>query len=186
MKKLAAVLALFTLALAAALPAQAEEFISGRAGFYFPDEGGFDTGYNFGLSYGFNLADILTETVKENPWVANVTTEIGIGVYNAEDDIRFVGDVDLTVIPLTVSVIYNHPIQGTPFEIYGGGGPGLYYAMVDTPFGDDSELEVGIHLLGGGAFNLDQQLALFAELRGDLATDDVGGGFLNFGLKYKF
>jgi len=40
MKKLAAVLALFTIALAAALPA--------RAGFYFPDEGGFDTGYNLG------------------------------------------------------------------------------------------------------------------------------------------
>lgn len=186
MKKLVAVLALFALALAAVLPAQAEEFISGRAGFYFPDEGGFDTGYNFGLAYGFNLADILTETVKENPVIANVTTEFGIGIYNTERDIRFVGDIDLTVIPLTVSVLYNHPIQNTPFELYAGGGPGLYYAMVDAPGDDDSELEVGIHLLGGGAFNIDQQLALFAELRGDLATDDVGGGFLNFGLKYKF
>lgn len=186
MKKLAAILALFTLALAAALPAQAEEFISGRIGLFDPEEGGFDTGYNLGLAYGFNLADILTETVKENPGLANVTTEFGIGIYNAERDIRFVGDIDLTVIPLTVSVIYNHPIQNTPFELYAGGGPGLYFAMLDTPVGDDSELEVGIHLLGGGAFNLDRQLALFAELRGDLVTDDVGGGFLNFGMKYKF
>jgi hypothetical protein len=186
MKKLAAVLALFTLALAAALPAQAEEFISGRAGFYFPDEGGFDTGYNFGLAYGFNLADILTETVKENPGIANVTTEIGIGIYNTERDIRFVGDIDLTVIPLTVSVIYNHPIRNTPFELYAGGGPGLYYARVDAPGDDDSELEFGVHLLAGGAVNLQQQLALFAELRGDLVTDDVGGAFLNFGVKYKF
>lgn len=186
MRKLAAVLALCALALAAALSAQAEEFISGRAGFYFPDEGGFDTGYNFGLAYGFSLADILTESVKENPALANVTTEFGIGIYNAERDIRFVGDIDLTVIPLTVSLIYNHPIQDTPFELYAGGGPGLYFAMLDTPVGDDNELEFGIHLLAGGTFNLDPRIALFAELRGDLVTDDVGGGFLNFGVKYKF
>ena len=185
MKKLAAVLALFTLALAAALPAQAEEFISARAGFYFPDEGGFDTGYNLGFAYGFSLGDILTETVKENPAIANVTTEFGIGVYNAERDFRF-GDIDLTVIPLTVSLIYNHAIPDTLFELYAGGGPGLYYAMVDAPGDDDSELEFGVHLLAGGAVNLQQQLALFAELRGDLVTDDVGGAFLNFGVKYKF
>lgn len=186
MKKLAAVLALFTLSLAAALPVQAAEFISGRAGFYFPDEGGFDNGYNLGVSYGFNLSDILTETVKANPAIANVTTEVGIGIYHAERDFRFFGDIELTVIPLTVSFIYNQPIPDTLFEIYGGGGPGLYYAMLDAPGDDDSELEFGVHLLAGGALNLQQQLALFAELRGDLVTDDVGGGFLNFGVRYKF
>jgi hypothetical protein len=186
MKKLAAILTLFTLALAPALPAQAAEFISGRAGFYFPDEGGFDNGYNLSLSYGFNLADILTESAKENPALANITTEFSLGIYNAERDLRFFGDIDLTVIPLTVSFLYNHPIPGTPFEIYGGGGPGLYYARLDAPGDDDSELEIGVHLLAGGAYNLDRQLTLFTELRGDLVTDDVGGGFLNFGLKYKF
>lgn len=186
MKKLAVVLALFTLALASALPAQAEEFISGRAGIYFPDEGGFDNGYNFSLGYGFSLADILTESAKENPALANITTEFNLGIYNADRDLRFFGDIDLTVIPLTVSLIYNHAIQGTPFEIYGGGGPGLYYARFDAPGDDDSELEFGVHLLAGGAFNIDRQFALFTELRGDLVTDDVGGGFLNFGLKYKF
>jgi hypothetical protein len=186
MKKLAAVLALFALALTMSLPARAGEYISGRAGFYFPDEGGFDTGSNFGIAYGFSLGDILTEDVKENPALANINTEIGLGIYNAERDVRFVGDIDLTVVPLTVSFIYNHAVPGTPFEIYGGGGPGLYYAMVDTPFGDDSELEFGVHLLAGGAYNLDNRLSLFTELRGDLVTDDVGGGFLNFGVKYKF
>lgn len=185
MKKLTAVLALLTLALAAALPTQAEEFISGRAGFYFPDEGGFDTGPNFSLSYGFSLADILTESVKENPSLANVNTEFSLGVYNSEHDTRF-GDIDLTVIPFTVSFIYNHAIQGSPFDLYAGGGPGLYYAMVDAPGDDDSELEFGVHVLVGGAFNIDKQLAMFTELRGDLVTDDVGGGFFNFGLKYKF
>jgi hypothetical protein len=186
MKKLAAVLALFTIALAAALPARAEEYISGRAGFYFPDEGGFDTGYNLGIAYGFSLGDILTEDVKTNPVLSKITTEFGLGVYNAERDVRFVGDIDLTVIPLTASVIYNHSIQGTLFELYAGGGAGLYYAMIDTPVGDDDEFEFGIHLLAGGAYNLDKQLALYTELRGDLVTDDIGGGFLNFGLKYKF
>lgn len=185
MKKLATVLALFTLSLAAALPAPAAEFISGRAGFYFPDEGGFDTGPNFSLSYGFSLADILTDSVQENPALANVHTEFSLGIYSSERDTRF-GDIDLTVIPLTVSFIYNHAIQGSPFELYGGGGPGLYFAEVDAPGGDDSELEFGVHFLVGGAFNLDTNLALFTELRGDLVTDDVGGGFLNFGVKYKF
>jgi hypothetical protein len=185
MRKLAAVLALFTLALATAIPAQAEQFISGRAGFYFPDEGGFDTGPNFSLSYGFSLADVLTESVKENPSLANVNTEFSLGFYNSERDTRF-GDIDLTVIPLTVSFTYNHPIPDTPFELYAGGGPGLYYARVDAPGDDDSEVEFGVHFLIGGAFNIDRQFAIFTELRGDLVTDDVGGGFLNFGLKYKF
>jgi hypothetical protein len=186
MKKFAVCFALFTVALAAALPAQAEEYIRGRAGFYFSDEGGFDTGYNLGVAYGFSLGDILTEDVKTNPALARITTEFGLGVYNAERDVRFIGDIDLTVIPLTASVIYNHSIPGTPFELYAGGGAGLYYAMLDTPVGDDNELEFGIHLLAGGAYNLDKQLALFTEVRGDLVTEDVGGGFLNFGLKYTF
>jgi len=185
MKKLATVLALFTLSLAAALPVQAAEFISGRAGFYFPDEGGFDTGPNFSLSYGFSLADILTDSAKENPALANVNTEFTLGIYSSERDTRF-GDIDLTVIPVTVSFTYHHPIQGSPFELYAGGGPGLYYAMVDAPGDDDNELEFGVHVLVGAAFNLNSNLALFTELRGDLVTNDVGGGFLNFGLKYKF
>lgn len=186
MKKLAAVLALFTLALAVALPARAEQYLSGRIGLFDPDEGGFDTGFNLGLAYGVDLADLLPQAVKETPGLARVATEFGIGVYNAEHENRFFGDIDLTVIPLTVSAIYFHPIPNSPFEIYAGGGPGLYIAMLDTPGGDDSELEFGIHLLGGGAFNIDRQLALFAELRGDLVSGDVGGGFFNLGLKYKF
>lgn len=186
MKKLAAILALITLVLAAALPARAEQYVSGRIGLYDPDEGGFDTGINLGLAYGLGLGDLLPEAAKGNPGLAKVTTEFGIGVYNAEHDNRFFGDIDLTVIPLTVSAIFTHPIRNSPFELYAGGGPGLYIAMLDTPGGDDSELEFGIHLLGGGVFNIDRQLALFAELRGDLVTDDVGGGFLNFGVKYKF
>lgn len=185
MKKLAAVLAFITLTLAVSLPAQAAEFISGRAGFYFPDEGGFDTGPNFSLSYGFSLADILTDSAQENPALANVNTEFSLGIYSSERDTRF-GDIDLTVIPLTVSFTYNHAIQGSLFDIYAGGGPGLYYARVDAPGDDDSEFEFGVHVLVGGAFNLDRNLALFTELRGDLVTDDVGGGFLNFGVKFKF
>jgi hypothetical protein len=185
MKKLAALLVLFTLALAAQ-PARAEQYLSGRVGFFFPDEGGFDTGYNLGLAYGLGLGDLLPQTVKDHPGLDKVTTEFGIGVYNAEHKRRFFGDIDLTVIPLTVSAIYNHPIPNSPFELYAGGGPGFYVAMVDTPGGDDSDLEFGIHVLGGGAFHLDRQLALFAELRADLVTDDVGGAFLNLGLKYRF
>lgn len=185
MKKLAAILALFTLALAAS-PAQAAQHLSGRIGLYSPDEGGFDTGFNLGLACGHGLGDLLPQTVKEHPELANVTTEFGIGVYNAEHENRFFGDIDLTVIPLTVSAIYNHAIPNSPFGLYVGGGPGFYFAMVDTPGGDESDLEFGIHLLGGGAFNIDKQLALFAEVRGDLVTDDVGGTFLNFGVKYKY
>ena len=173
MKKLATCLALLTLALATALPAYSAEYISGRAGLYFPDESALDTGYNFGIAYGFNFT--------QNP---NVYAEFATGFYGAE--LERDSSFDLTVIPFTASLILNHTITGTPFELYAGAGPGLYLAMVDSPWGDDSELELGVHLMGGGAFNIDNQFALFAELRGDLVTDDVGGAFLNFGLKYKF
>ena len=173
MKKLAICLALFTLALATALPAQSAEYISGRAGLYFPDESAFDTGYNFGIAYGF--------TFSQNP---NVYAEFATGFYGTE--LKRNSSVDLTVIPFPASLILNHAITGTPFELYAGAGPGLYLAMLDSPLDDDTELELGVHLVGGGAFNIDSQFALFAELRGDLVTDDVGGAFLNFGLKYKF
>lgn len=185
MKNLATVLVISILVLTVASSAMADPYVSGRGGAYFPDKGGFDTGYNFGFSYGVSLGDIMTESVKYNPGLSRITTEFGIGVYNAERDLPY-GDVDLTVVPLTASVIYNLPIHNSPFDLYAGGGPGFYIATVDAPGDDDTDLEFGVHLVAGAAFNVDTQLAFFTELRGDLVTDDVGGGFLNFGVKYKF
>jgi opacity protein-like surface antigen len=82
-----------------------------------------------------------------------------------------------------------------PFSLYGGGGLGLYYAMLEAKvsdpfFGtyteDDSELKLGLHLVGGGRFQLNNQLDLTSELKYVAVSDDIGGVSLNFGVKFNF
>lgn len=177
----------------------AKEYVTGKLGVYFPDENAFDDGFNVEAAYGRDFTDFFPGATRQNSWLNNVTLEAGIGYYEADfsetiSGFGFVPDTkvkgDLSVVPLTLSGIYNHPLGGTDFNLYGGAGVGLYFSEVEVKTNgfsdDDSSVEFGMRFVGGGEYLINPQFSLGAELRFDFVTDDVGGIFLNFGGKYRF
>jgi len=177
----------------------AKEYVNGKLGVYFPDESAFDDGFNIEAAYGRDFTDFFPETVRQNPWLKNVTLEAGIGYYTADfsETISGFGLVpdtkvkgDLSVVPLTLTGIYNYPLSGTNFNFFGGGGVGLYFSdsevRMDGSKEDDSSVDLGLRFAGGGEYLLSPQFSLGAELRFDVVSDDIGGVFVNFLGKYRF
>ena len=167
-----------------ATSASAEQYVTGKIGAYFPEA-------DYAFDMGLNLRAALGKTIVE-AGKGDVNAEIGIGYYSpGEKNNGF----SLNVIPLTATAIYNMPFPNSPIEFYGGAGLGLYYWWQETsviiPFfgeiGSDIDgLDLGINLVGGALFNVNEKFGISAELEYDLVTDDVGGLFLNVGAKYRF
>lgn len=171
----------------------AGQYVTGKLGVYFPDESAFDDGTNVEAAFGWDYSDLFPGAATQNPVLKNVTLEAGIGYYEADfsENTPF-GRVkgDLSVVPLTLTGIYHHPLSGTDFNLYGGAGLGLYFSEVDVRVDglkdDDSSVEFGMRLVGGGEYLIRPQFSFGAELRLDLVSDDVGGVFVNVGGKYRF
>lgn len=198
MRKMLIFLMLLLLVPAAAM---AQPYFKGKVGFYFPKEDDFDTGPNFRVAYGVMLEDLSSRTPGRDPLLSNTAIEAEIGYYRSEFSERqtifgqtFSTDADYWVVPITATALYIHPAVPEVVEVYGGAGLGLYIVdsevRVSTPVlrikEDETDLEVGLHLVGGGTYYLTPQVGLGAELEWALVSDDFGGVFLNFGLKYKF
>jgi len=188
------------------VPAFAGPFMKGKIGPYFPEENEFDTGFNIEASVGAMLGDLFPEAVRGNQHLERISTEIGLGYYHSSFDEKenFFGmtssvEADLDVVPLTLTALYNLPVQGSDFELFGGVGLGLYLATVDAEVrvsdpvlgtfkvsDDDTELKLGADFHVGVTYNVSPQLGVLAEFEYDAVSDDVGGTFLNVGMKYNF
>jgi opacity protein-like surface antigen len=186
--------------------AYASPYVKGKIGPYFPEENEFDTGFNIEASMGAMLGDLFPDLVQGNLHLKRISTEVGIGYYHSSFDEKetLFGTTasvegDLDVVPITLTALYNLPVQGTDFELFGGVGLGLYMAFVDAEAkisdpilgsfktsDDDNELEFGTDFHLGATYNINPQLGVQAEFEYDSVTDDVGGSFLNFGVKYKY
>lgn len=191
MKKKNTIIALLSVAaLLFAAPAFAGNYFLGKAGFYNPKESALDNGLNLEGAYGIDLSNATK--------IDKLALELGFGYYTASGDESLFGiatELDVNVLPVTASGIYTYDFKRHPFSVYGGAGLGLYFVMWelntrDPFFGnttvDDEELKLGFHLVGGGRFELNKQMELFAELKANRVSGDWGGKFLNVGLKYNF
>jgi opacity protein-like surface antigen len=158
----------------------AANYFTGKIGLYSPEESFLDDGFNIEGAYGIDISGATG--------VENLALELGLGYYTADGDQPFF-DLDVSVIPITATAIYTHDLDG-PFSLFGGAGLGFYYANVEVnSFGseeDDSEVELGFNLVGGGRYELNNRMDLTAELKYAAVSDDIGGLFLNFGIKYNF
>jgi opacity protein-like surface antigen len=200
MKKTIMALISASVVFAFASSALAENYFTGKVGIYFPSESDLDNGFNIEGTYGIDASHLFG--------IDNMTLEFGLGYYKASWDESvpgFKAEVDLTVIPLTATAIYNHEIDSR-LSVYGGGGLGLYRAKAEvagttsfdflgepiTETFSDSETKhnIGVQLVGGGRYNLNHQMDLIGELRyvsaGSVEGIDVGGMFLNAGIRYLF
>jgi opacity protein-like surface antigen len=166
----------------------AGDYFTAKIGPYFPEESALDTGVNIEGAYGLDIYNMTG--------INNLALEFGLGYYTASGDENFLGQkfkYDFDVISLTTTAVYTLDLSG-PFSLYGGGGLGLYYSMLEAkvsgPFfrytEDDSELKLGLHLVGGGRLQLNKQLDLTSELKYVAVSDDMGGVSLNFGVKFNF
>jgi opacity protein-like surface antigen len=184
--------------------AMADNYVTGKVGIYFPSESAFDNGFNIEAAYGMDIFDMTG--------IDNLALEVGLGYYKASWDQTMTNtfstsktDADLTVIPLTATAIYTYELDDG-FSFFGGAGLGLYWAEREIEittttniFGEiettsssmsSSTTNLGLHLVGGGRYQLNDQMALSAELKyvgaGSVSGADVGGMFLNVGIKYNF
>ncbi|HKL48860.1 MAG TPA: outer membrane beta-barrel protein [Desulfuromonadales bacterium] len=168
-----------------ATAAAADRYAVGKLGVFFPDESGFDEGPNLEVAMGWGMSEIAPRAVSDNPALADLAIEAGIGAYASDSDSAF-GETEFTVMPVTLTGLYRIPLRGTPVEFHAGAGPGLYLAWIETPGDDDLEFEIGLHVQVGADLQLTENLALVTELKANTVTEDIDGAFFNVGLRSRF
>ncbi|MFO7982319.1 MAG: outer membrane beta-barrel protein [Desulfuromonadales bacterium] len=165
--------------------AAADRYAVGKLGVFFPDESGFDEGPNLEVAMGWGMSEVAPQVVSDNPALADLAIEAGIGAYASDHDTAQ-GETEFTVLPVTLTGLYRIPLRGTPVEFHAGAGPGLYLAWVETPGDDDLEFEVGLHVQVGADLQLTETLDFVAELKANTVTEDIDGAFFNVGLRSRF
>lgn len=171
----------------------AGNYWAAEAGIFSSDEGAFDTGFTLQGALGTPATSLFPSLADSNPIWSNVSFEAGISYSHAEFEqsiaiygsaFSFDGNVD--VIPVTATALIHHPLN-SDFELYGGGGLGLYYVKLEMAGIDDSSFELGLHLQGGIAYRLNEQFDLTAELQwATVGEDSAGGTNLTFGIRRSF
>jgi len=165
-----------------------------EAGLFSPEENAFDTGFSLQGSVGLSMAAIDPSLAQRDPIWSKVYLEGGIGYMHAEFDESvvvpgfptFTVDGDVDVIPVTGTVLIRNDFSNN-LELYGGGGLGLYLVMLEAGGADDSSLELGLHLLGGVGYKVDNRLALTAEVQWSRVGEDAAEGTsLLFGVRRAF
>lgn len=178
MKKLLVASALLLLSVA---PAMANSYYGkGTIGIFSPEESGFDSTASLYVAVGTSLKQQLN---------APVSAELGIGYASPSE--RF---VDITVIPVTVTALYEIPLKDPKVSLNVGGGLGLYFWEVEVDGGffgnfNDDGTELGLHLQAGADFKLNKQTSLVGELKWSAAEADgaeIGGVSANVGAKVNF
>lgn len=140
-------------------------YLSFKGGMYWPigdlEDLDFDSGFNGEVVVGMYV----------NP---NLALEFGAGYFHTEaeiEEIDFEEENDVWVIPVIVNIKGVLPLER--FELYGGGGFGLYFANMDVDGEDfltgkyeaeDDETVFGGHILAG--FNIDLSRHFFLGVEG--------------------
>jgi len=177
---------MFSVLLLAAVPAaQAlEQYWTAEAGFFFPDGKDLDPGINVEGGYGLRLVDLAPALSRHGSFWSKVGIEAGAGYYHAENGGNGGGDVD--VIPLTLAALVRHPVNSA-FNLYGGGGLGMYLVDNNLPDGrDGSYTDLAAHAIGGVAFPVNAKVEITAEVKWRLAGHDADGAALTGGVRYAF
>jgi hypothetical protein len=178
MKKLIVVTAILLCSVA---PALASNFYGkGTLGVFSPSESGFDNSVALYAAGGMNLKEQFN---------APISAEVGIG-YTDPSERYF----DVTVVPVTMTVLYELPFNVPQLAFNVGGGLGLYFWDVENDFSgnNDDGVELGLHVQTGAEFKLNNQIALIGELKYSVAEaggnydDDLGGLTANAGVKLNF
>jgi opacity protein-like surface antigen len=173
MKKLLVLTAVLLLSVA---PAMAGNYVKGTVGYFSPTDGDLDGSFGLNVAGGMDLKDQLD---------APVSVELGIG-YTAPE----ATGVDVSIVPITLTGLYELPLDVPDFAFNVGAGLGLYMwdAEVDgTSVADGNDF--GFHIQAGADYKLNDQLALVGELKWakvDFDDADGGGTSVNVGAKYNF
>ena len=176
MKKLLLASALLLLSVA---PAMANNYYGkGTIGIFSPEENGLDSTVSLYGAVGTSL---------RKQFNAPISGELGIGYASPSESF-----VDVTIIPVTVTALYEIPLRDPRFALNVGGGLGLYFWDVEVDSGlfggnfQDDGTELGLHLQAGLDYKLNNQTALVGELKWSAAEADdveIGGVSTNFGVK---
>lgn len=156
------------------LPARAEvpNYLEVKAGMYSPqsnDMEDFDNGFAGELALG-------------HYFTRNLAGEIGVGYFKSELSgavLPFSGDVELSSIPLTVTVKGVAPVD--PVELYAGVGMGAYFNKAELQvlgFSDSSsDTSFGFHVVGGATADLSASVfcGIEAKYLWNEASFDVPG-----------
>jgi outer membrane protein W len=207
MKKLTVIMAMALCFLMVSSTVWADNYLTLKTGLFFPENDDvLDSGYNVQAAFGKSLVDLFPALAAKGAAWKNVSAELGIGYRHAdgEEEVSSFGTTvkthqDLDVIPVTLVAFYTYEIADSGFKIYGGAGPGLYFAFTDTDVtttsiytgttktsDDDSTQKFGVVLKGGALYSLNPQWELSAALQKDIVSDDVGGLCFNIGVRIHF
>ena len=174
------------LSLLVSAAANADPYVIGKLGGYFPDEDAFDTGFGMRGAFGMSFRDLgFGADPRPGSWLDKLMVEAGFGYYTADVD-RAGENGDLTVLPVTVSGVLVHRLPTVPIELRAGVGIGTYFAEFDASFKDKSTVKQGLYLNAGAVFNLSEKLGVLADIDYDRASGDVGGWVINGGVRYRF
>lgn len=174
--------------------AYAENYWTAEVGMFSSDESAFDTGFTLQGALGTSATSLFPSLAQGNPIWPKVSFEAGVGYSHAEFEHSIViygppyisidGSVD--VIPVTATVLVRHSLDAK-FELYGGGGLGMYYVKLEAGGYDDSSFELGLHLNGGVAYSLNDQFDLTGEFQwATVGEDSAGGTNVVFGVRKSF
>lgn len=182
MKKLLVVTAILLFSVA---PAMASNFYGkGTLGVFSPTENDLDSTIALYAAGGMNL---------KQQFNAPISAEVGIG-YASPDE----RSVDVTIVPVTMTVLYELPFNVPQMAFNVGGGLGLYFWDVEVdagPFGtySDDGVELGLHVQTGAELKLNPVVSLIGELKYSVAEAggayddaDLGGLSANVGAKINF
>lgn len=113
----------------------------------------------------------------------NVVAEARVSMYQFES--KEEGDkMTLDVMPLEVGAVYQLPLADT-ISVFAGGGVGYYVTSLDADldieddlpgavdFDAESDNAFGYYLIGGGSFQLAENISIFADLKYTFLEVDV-------------
>lgn len=156
----AAVVAVLVSALSVPAFAEVPNYFAVRAGLYSPqsdDMEDFDEGFAGELALG-------------HYFTRNLAGEFAVGYFRSDRkgaSLPFPGDVELSSVPVTVSVKAVAPVD--PVELYAGAGIGAYFneAELTVPGFSDSSTDTsfGFHVVGGATADLTQSVFCGIELK---------------------
>ena len=160
-----------------AAPALAGSYAKGTVGYFSPTENDLDGSYLVHAAVGSDFG-------------GPVSAELGVG-YTAPD----ADGADVTIIPITLTALYELPLNLTDVAFNVGAGVGMYMWDIDIDGGGSEDgNDFGYHVQAGAEFKLNEQVSLIGEVKWakvDLEIDDGdevdgGGASFNVGGKFNF
>ena len=167
----------------------------GMLGYFMPADSTVDDRCGGGVAFGGGVRYAYSPQISIvgalEYWKGDGETTIP-GVGTGTGSLSTKADYSLTIMPITVSVIYNIPVQNSAFAPYVGGGLGNYSAKSETGSKSESKSAIGFHILGGCAYPVSPVVDIIATAKyasakiSDWNDMKVGGLTITGGVVYSF